>query len=303
MNQKDLKKLVAFGLEISNTAANGSGFVRVGDLIAALNTQIEFRPLLVEGMVAQPKAGANASWKILIDSETHGDLSERLPTESVSSPLENRIRNTIAHELVHVLAFRVAETGLDERLSREALVEAIEDETERLSALLLIAQSALESELARAGDDGLTISTLVEATKRWAVSPPILVRRFELLPFISDYSLRYHPALKNFAVGVAEWMGKDFAEPCSQWLYSNFSDMSPEFVLKLRNRENVSTAEIFTSPDFVLNGGSSVSTEEVVYGGTVANPKSEKMKVRFSVQGVNRVRGARFLWTMQRVKE
>lgn len=301
MNQRDLKKIISVGIGISNRIAVGEGFVRIADLLSALDVEIQFRPLLVEGVIAKPKDATGGRWLILIDSEIHGDLTKEISNESSSHPLNIRVRNTIAHELVHVLSFRVADMGLEEKLSNEDLVKEIEDQTEQLSAILLVPQSAFEKALDLL-PDGLTPEELGKACKRWAISAPILVRRFELLPQIDDYRLRYHTALKDVAIGVGDWVNANTPKLNPAWLYSNFSEVSPEFVIKLRNKEDFSVTDLFQADSFSLNGGNQSSTKAEIPGGTFANPNFEKFQMRFSV-GMTDTKRARFLWTAKKIKD
>lgn len=302
MSPKDLAKVVGLGVEVAERASGGTEFVRLADLLASLNVELISHPLLVEGVVAEPKGGVKVPWKILIDSETHGDVSSKISAETAAKPLGHRLRNTVAHELVHVLVFRTPGLGHGKDGSRKKYVASVEGETERLSALLLVPHRAFRIELDRF-DGGLTIERLCVACDRWGVSPPVLVRRFELLPLIADYDLRYHTALQNMAIGIGEW-GKNGAPQFNHWwLYSNFSGVVPEYIARLRRKENVAIREVFEDTEFMTNGGRAEVTHVAIPGGTSARPGSERLKVRLSVQMVEAKPQSRFLWLLRREAE
>src|SRR5207237_1246447 len=86
---------------------------------------------------------------VLLDSETFDVDDKVVARETEERPLPVRFRNTVAHELVHSLAFRPEQFGLrlqqdvgsEEKVSE--FVKDVERETERFSPLLLWPEKAL----------------------------------------------------------------------------------------------------------------------------------------------------------------
>ena len=158
LSPREVASFAAVCGQIGNELANETGFVAIRDLLNRFHTQILIRPLLVEGMLAsiEDKRGGEANahrWAVLIDSETYPITEADIAHETSSRPLPARLRNTVAHELVHSLAFRPSEFGITLQLaaagveSKYDLVRSIEQATESLSPLLapLPGESPLEA--------------------------------------------------------------------------------------------------------------------------------------------------------------
>src|SRR5688572_30686630 len=137
---KDLQSLARACTAIAEDVADASGFVPVRRLLERFDISLVIRPLLVEGMLAsipaQREDGTRSKFAVLIDSETFKVNDKEVATEDPASPLPPRFRSTVAHELLHALAFRPDSFGLrfdhaidDERRVGE-FVEAVEQETE-----------------------------------------------------------------------------------------------------------------------------------------------------------------------------
>jgi hypothetical protein len=143
--------VTAFGqacMRIASEAADASGFVPLRNLLERFHAEIVVRPLLVEGMLAtQP--GVQSKWLVVVDSELYRVTKADFDAESSSQPLSSRLRFTVAHELVHSLAFRTSEfdirlsTSINSEVSRSSVVDAIEGITDSLTPLLLLSESAL----------------------------------------------------------------------------------------------------------------------------------------------------------------
>ena len=151
----DLRWIVDACTAIGDQVADDSGFVSMRRLLARFEARLLIRPMLVEGMLAyiertdEPATGGS-QWAVLVDAETYGVNEQDVESESQNRPLPERLRNTIAHELVHTLALRPSEFGISLKLNYQKsnnsgdLVRAIESYTERLSPLLLWSERALK---------------------------------------------------------------------------------------------------------------------------------------------------------------
>ena len=145
--QRELDQFAKVCTEIANDVADDSGFVSVRALLERFQAKLLIRPLLVEGMLASldldaREQGRTSRWAVLVDSESYSVTDSEVREEHPGKPLPSRLRNTVAHELVHSLAFRPSEFGIKLAKSNEsekskALVESIERQTERFSPLLL----------------------------------------------------------------------------------------------------------------------------------------------------------------------
>jgi hypothetical protein len=291
----DFKKLARIFSEIADRAADADGFIPLHRLARELRADVEFRPLLVEGLIAAPKDSCVHGWKVLVDIETHAVTEQAFETEGSRSPLGARVRNTVAHELAHTLGFRSREFGFESKLTGKDLIKEIESETEKLSPLFLIPHCFLRS-LCDEAKSGLSVSALAEARKRLGVSSNILVARLALLPETDDHSLLYHPALANVAIGLGQWRNKRTAEFLCPPLFTHFSGVSPRFLFQLKNRQNPAVGEVFSDPDLFLNGGTVTSTTAILEAGTFKNPTGDEIKIEFSVEAVEKRSEAIFLW-------
>jgi hypothetical protein len=70
MASSDVQRFAALCADFGDRACDAEGFVPLHRLASLLRAEVEFRPMLVEGLVAKPKDGG--LWKVLIDSDTHG---------------------------------------------------------------------------------------------------------------------------------------------------------------------------------------------------------------------------------------
>src|SRR3954467_9480840 len=110
----DLQSIAKTCVDISNQVGNPSGFVSIRRLLERFNVAIYIRPLLVEGMlVSLPEPNsARTRLTVLVDSETFRVTNKEIAAEDEADPLPTRFRTTVAHELLHSLAFRPDYFGL-----------------------------------------------------------------------------------------------------------------------------------------------------------------------------------------------
>ena len=295
--------------QIGNELANESGFVAIRDLLDRFHTEILIRPLLVEGMLAsiEDKGSGEASthhWAVLIDSETYPVTEADIAQESTNRPLPARFRNTVAHELVHSLAFRPSEFGIKLQVadggaeSKYDLVRSIEQATESLSPLLLLPEKAL-SKLLRGRSTQVSVEELDALREELAISRPLLISRLAQLILNSSDGMRDLSALRNMGIGIGEWTRDGTAVLRSWPLYINFeNNIAPAAFRKLRHQDRISAVSVFPNSSFAMLGGVDCTTHFVSEAGLLDNPASEKMPVVCAISKTRKTIGSSFLYVM-----
>jgi hypothetical protein len=294
MSPQQFKDLIRIASEISEKSADAQGYVPVHRLAESFQAEIEFRPLLVEGVIARPK-DTGGRWKVFIDSETHARTTESLAGETSANPLPSRLRNTLAHELAHTLAFRSEEFKIEIKGSREEFVEQLERETENLSPVLLLPYSEIQKLCA----ENLRIENLVAFRKAHAVSNEVLVQRFEMLRRLENHALQFAPALTNIAIGTGEWKNSDTPVLSSWPVFSKFSGLIPFLLTQLKNKQGPSLADSFKDADFVANAGTAYSSRASIDAGTSQNPSGDHMPVEIQIEETVKTAGTKFLWVLK----
>lgn len=297
MSDRAFRQLLQVAAQISDRAADSTGFVPLAALAREMKADVRFRPLLVEGVVAQPKA-KDGRWLVLIDNETHRVSEDMFMQESSTRPLGPRVRNTVAHELAHALGPRYEAVIDGTEKSRQELAETLERDTEQLSPALLIPARAIEA-LVRARDEPFDISELVAARDRLGVSSRVFVMRLELLAQETESRVRHHPRLENVVIGSGEWLGSTRVE-LHPMPFRGAGGLVPEFVALLRSFKKVNLSDQFADADFYLNGGSNPTSEATLWWGTGGHPQSEKGVIVISVEDVPRKADGSFLWLARR---
>lgn len=292
MSDRAFSQLLQTVSEISDRAADASGFVPLHALAREVQADVKFRPLLVEGVAAQPKE-KDGRWLILIDDETHRVTDDMFLREDAARPLGSRLRNTVAHELAHALGPRF-EAILTDRKSRSEQVNFLENETEQLSPALLIPLRALEA-LLNQRTNAFDLGELVAARDRWGVSSRVMVKRLELLNQQVESRFRHHPRLDNLVIGSGEWLSSTKVE-LHPMPFRGIRGLLPEFVTLLRTHKKFSHGDHITDPEFYLNGGSSPTVRTKLWLGTGAQTRSEERMIEISVEVVPRKADSAFLW-------
>lgn len=313
LNREDLVRISDACKAIGNEVADENGFVHVRDLLARFNANLIMRPMLVEGMLASiDSAQGNIDggrWAVLIDSETYQLSEQQIKTESHERPLPSRFRNTVAHELVHSLAFRPSEFGIrlrsqsDSKVSLNDLVQEIEKETERFSPLLLWPDKALAKMLA-GKERSLSVQELTWAYRSMGISRYVMINRLCLISPTDDAGFRYRTGLKNIAIGIGEWLdGRNAVFKC--WpLFLNFDrNIVPEFLHKLLRQDRLPANVAIPDAAFSMCGGVNNAVEFVANAGSTANPASERMGLVCSIEHVERKQGSEFLYVIHKCKE
>lgn len=311
LSPKEVASFAAVCGQIGNELANESGFVAIRDLLDRFHTEIRIRPLLVEGMLASIEdkgsgAAGTQHWAVLIDSETYPVTEADIARESTTRPLPARLRNTVAHELVHSLAFRPSEFGIKLQVAdggaenKYDLVRSLEQVTESLSPLLLLPEKAL-STLLRGRSTQVSVEELDALREELAISRPLLISRLAQLGPHSSDGMRDLPALRNLGIGIGEWTRDGTAVLRSWPLYINFDNhIAPAVFRKLRHQDRLAAAGVFPDHSFAMSGGVECTAQFVSDAGLLDNPASEKFPVVCAISKTRKTIGASFLYVMHR---
>jgi hypothetical protein len=306
----ELARISEVCVTIGNQAGDDAGFVPIRSLLARFQAQLISRPLLVEGMLASVQdtraaTFSGSQWTVLVDSETYPIPEGLLDVESSLRPLPTRLRNTIAHELVHSLAFRPAEFGVrivghhDEKPAD--LVHEIEKETERLSPLLLFSEIALRKLLA-GRRESLSVSELVRARRNLGISRYLLINRLRLLQEVDSNGFLFAEGLRNLAIGLAEWV-KDGRAVVRKWpLFLNFDrNMIPAFLHELaRNQDRIPAGSLLGDDNFAMCGGTRDRVVLETHAGTRSVPNALSMTVEVEIERRTRNPGNEFLFAVRK---
>ena len=304
------KELIVLCVEEAEKLAQSDGFVSVDAIARRFQAEIIVRPLLVEAMLASltPEAlagqGSSPQWVVLIDSERFPVTAEDIRDESSARPLPVRLRNSVAHEIVHSLTFRGGEFGFTFLRSRKkgeeknAFIQRVEKETEELSPLLLVPQSIIA---AQCREPELSIENLCVLRSQCGISRDVLINRLCLLSKHDPEDIRYGTCLDNIAVGRGEWINESEARLASWPLYSHFDrGLIPNVVTAIRQKRGMLAVEVTDDSSFWLNGGGSCNAEfedsESRY-----QLSYSRTKIRFSVEQTDRRAGTSFLFLIRKI--
>lgn len=297
--------------DLGDRSADDIGFVPVRNLLKAFQAELIVRPMLVEGMLGsidpEPGSDQRQRWAVLVDSESNEITSEAVESESCDRPMNARVRNTVAHELAHSLAFRYSELGLRLSIAQgrksgdQAFVKAIEAETEKASPLLLVPNKALVGLLA-GRQAPVDATELVEFARLMGASRDVLISRLAGLPRGGNLNLRERPGLFRLGVGMGAWTN-DGQAVLHEWpIFHNFErNLLPSFMALLvaGRRKTIPATEVCNDPEFALIGGSRLTAEWESQTGIEHSPAQESMEVRMTVEKTAPHPGKRFLYAVR----
>lgn len=296
---------------IANEAAHENGFIAVKDLLGKFQATLSIRPLLVEGMIATtnetlPQSDAGTSWIVLIDSDTSGIDEHDVQRENVEHPLPKRVRNTIAHELAHTLAFQHRYLGIQlavksKTLSQHALVTSIERETERLSPFLLVSEKGIRKYLANK-QHAVSAHDVRMAMTSLGVSREVLISRLKSVKLADAGGLRLASGLRNLCIGIGQWTAET-GPVLKKWpLFVNFDkNIVPTFLIELHRRDNLPLNQIHDG--WQLAAQTNNSFEFISDAGVGSSPKSTKMKVQLTLEKTSSKLGQAFIFTASKVQD
>lgn len=294
-----IERLASACTEIGNAVADSDGFVSMRRLLDQFKADLVIRPLLVEGMLT---SNGNR-WSVLIDEDQSAITQQQIEEETATKPLPARVRNTIAHELTHSLAFRTVEFGVElrdefgARQRTDDWLAAIEGAMEKLSPLLLMPEVALRNQLS-SFSAALTLQNCLDLKHRFGVSRDVFVNRLRLLKD-SNSRLLELPALNRCAVGIGHWRSSADAQISGWPLFYQFDrNVLPAPVLALLARKETSAAELLLDPQLVTNGGHSLRNEFSCDAGIPNVPQVSTMRVQLEIEQTRKLSGARFLFVL-----
>ncbi len=305
---KDLQSIADACTTISDAVADASGFVPIRNLLERFDVSLVIRPLLVEGMLASVPAqrgdSRGSKLAVLVDSETYKVDFKEIAGEDASNPLPVRLRNTIAHELLHSLAFRPGHFGLrlqqplgdDQSIS--ALVEEIEEETERLTPLLLWPEKALDR-LLENRPNAITPGELANLAQQFGISRQVAVTRLRLRGH--KEGIIYAPWLRDVAIGIAEW-GEGGRAVFRKWpLFVNFDrNIVPSFLFNVGSQDRLPASAVIEDEHFAMRGGEYTRMSLLLDAGLKDAPKVQTMPVVFAIEAGNRKPRSEFLFVVRK---
>ena len=309
ITSQELNVLAEKCLDISDDVADSEGFVPIRHLTEQFDAELILRPLLVEGMLASiendpfQNNSSTHQWAVMVDNETYPHITEEsISVENTWTPLPARMRNTIAHELVHSFAFRGTEFGVEltkrnsKWKNRREFIEAIEKETEKLSPLLLIPYGYIEKQLTNSKSK-LSIFDIQAVYRRMGVSRYVFINRMNLLKLIDKKELLSRPSLRNIAIGIGERLG-DNKVKLKEWpLFINFDrNIIPDFLIMLLKGKLRNIIDYIDDPSFIFCGGEETYLKTVVKAGTIQTPSAENMNISCFVESNSRKKGTEFLF-------
>jgi hypothetical protein len=302
----DLQSIAKTCVDISNQVGNPSGFVSIRRLLERFNVAIYIRPLLVEGMlVSLPEPNsARTRLTVLVDSETFRVTNKEIAAEDEADPLPTRFRTTVAHELLHSLAFRPDYFGLrlknkihDQEAAGE-LVKAIEADTERLTPLLLWPEKALDHLIATRKKT-ITPGEVANLAAKLGISRQMVITRLRLRR--SGDGIVYCPWLADVALGVGEWVAEKRAVFHKWPLFVNFDrNVVPSFLHDIAAQDRLPAAGLFEDENFLLTGGEHSMTFLTVDAGTKDNRSVERMQAMVFVENGTGKAGGEFVFMARR---
>jgi hypothetical protein len=308
----DVAQLVGLCKAIGNEVTDENGFVAVRKLVSRFHAKLLIQPLLVEAMVAYRDHGSDKAdderWAVLVDSEAFPVSMEDIGEERPTKPLPQRMRNTIAHELVHSLAFRTSEFGIrlksrsEENETPQDLIDSIEDETESLSPFLLWSQSALEGTL-RGRANALSLADLVDVVEKMGISRYVLINRLTYLERDAESAgLLVSRALRNLAIGLGVWRHEGTL--LKGWpIFWNFDNgIIPSFLFKLFDNNFVPANQIFQGQSLSDNSALTGARRFRVSAGTKSVPNAKKMDVEIEIEDINHREDEEFLFVIRRIE-
>jgi len=308
----ELRAIADTCLRISNEVATTSGFVPIRRLLERFDVSLVLRPLLVEGMLASipsaPGSFSASKLAVLVDSESFELDDKAVSLEKEEDPLPARFRNTVAHELVHSLAFRPSMFGIqlqrsvntDEKIAD--FVKQVERETERFSPLLLWSEKALNS-LIESRDQAITPGELAVLAGKLGISRSVAISRLRLRRL--QEGIFSAPWLRNVGIGIGTWTEGRRAIFRKWPLFASFDrNIAPHLIHRVSQQDRLPVAEVIGEEHgLVLTGGEYTRIRLRVPAGTADAPNTHQMPVMLSVEGGTPVPGAEFIYVIRTATE
>lgn len=297
--------------QIGNLCADEHGFVSIRSLLDRFQTEFVSRPLLVEAMIANrtEAQGDVNRWAVLVDSERFPVSKSQIDREAFPQPLPVRFRFTVAHELAHSVSFRPTEFAMlaqyarSKDTSRHAIVESVEQETDRVAPMLLLPDSTIKKCLS--DREALNAGEFKLLCDSFGVSRFALINRLMLLLHPTDQSdMREREALANVGIGLGEWDAHGRARLRKWPLFVNFhNQIVPTLFAQLARQDYLTVDSLIEDKNFILCGGVNSQVELTCEAGLPGLKPDEKMDVKITVEASSKRPGSRFLFSVSKRRE
>lgn len=303
LDSTEIARLGEACTDIAEATADSNGYVTTKALLDAFEAEIIFRPLLVEAMLAS----RGSKWVLLLDSEKSGITVQHIENESGAQRLPARVRNTIAHELVHGLCFSRTAVGprwrsaLGTEINDARSVKSAEKAVERLSPLVLIPKSKLTQTL-QLIHGPLGIDDLLALRAQFGVSRELLVNRLRLLFGESKTTSPYGiDAITDIGVGIGEWSLAGRRRLCPWPLFLNFErNVVPagfRQLIEVGPQDMTDFAPTLELEAETLTGTTSTDA------GITSSVMSERMRISIQVERTPCIAGRKFMFVVNRPEE
>jgi hypothetical protein len=134
------------------------------------------------------------------------------------------------------------------------------------------------------------------------LSKSVLISRLNLIPSTDPLRLKQTPALRNVAVGVAEWVDKKVASLRKWPLFINFDrNIVPSFLLQAKEKERISAAAFVPDQAFGMCGGWKDVVAFECRAGVPEATEAHRMEVQLSMEWVDRSPGNTFLFVVKKI--
>ncbi|WP_309387049.1 hypothetical protein [Cerasicoccus frondis] len=231
MRDTIVHKFIAAG----NSCADSYGYVTANSLLNKFNAEIMIRPLLVEGMLMSAKnehgetdGSKKNPWLILIDEESFKTNEEAIIAESSNKPLDKDLRETIAHEVGHILSFDRHHGKLKEKPNRSSArqsdrIEKYEAETDDLYPYFLLSENKLEAYFSDRNNPP-SLTEIIGLVNFSAVTNKTFIHRLKLMNKTPKSDCLNYKGCINFAVGLCSQGEDGTAEFDSNEVFYSFKN-------------------------------------------------------------------------------
>lgn len=282
---------------------SSGGYISISDLAEAFNVQIYGRPLIVEGLIARPiksdkSESAEKSWKVFFDTERYGVSTEGVSNDCEATPIPERLRFTLAHEIAHTLSFRADDFGIDSTSKRGSkdTVSQLEAEANFMAPLLLVSEKYLDFYISAISEFG--INELIELKSKMALSREVLISKLASLRQRDTIGLLNRNLIRGTILGIGVWKSTTNAQLMGWPLLLNFENsLIPEFIHRIRNGNVCNLTEIL--PFMSSPAERDVWKFENDYKcGTQKNPSLESSTFTMEIETVSKKKGNTFFFKL-----
>lgn len=214
------KRLIDRCWDLSEAAADESGFVSLRNLAQVAGCKVVARPLLAEAVIARDNAD-EGKWVAFINSDQHKYSEAQWEQESHSTPLNHRTRNTVAHELAHAVAVDLLGLDFGSAKSNKEKLNQIEKLVEKASPMLLLPKSSIQRAIEQITCPQESLKMLSEARRRMAVSREIFISTLKTYNKLHRDKVVAFDGLLESSYGVMDLQNSGRFFTPSWWVFDN----------------------------------------------------------------------------------